>query len=156
MELAMIGLGKMGGNMVSRLLKGGHRVVAFDVSPEAVKKAGEAGAEGVNSLKLDNVISSLTKINPDITVNRLARFFILHGKADAICRHFLVVNQQVRGQFGIETDTDAIYTADDNVVITRGKYTRFILDGYLRQILRGRGWNFRRRQTRCSSSLRGG
>jgi 6-phosphogluconate dehydrogenase len=51
MELAMIGLGKMGGNMVARLLKGGHRVVAFDVSSEAVKKAGETGAEGVNSLE---------------------------------------------------------------------------------------------------------
>jgi 6-phosphogluconate dehydrogenase len=51
MELAMIGLGKMGGNMVTRLLKSGHRVVAFDVSPEAVKKANEMGAEGVNSLE---------------------------------------------------------------------------------------------------------
>ncbi len=50
MELAMIGLGKMGGNMVVRLVKGGHRVVAFDVSPEAVKKSAELGAEGVNSL----------------------------------------------------------------------------------------------------------
>jgi 6-phosphogluconate dehydrogenase (decarboxylating) len=51
MELAMIGLGKMGGNMVARLLKGGHRVIAFDVSPEAVKKAVEMGAEGANSLE---------------------------------------------------------------------------------------------------------
>jgi 6-phosphogluconate dehydrogenase len=50
MELAMIGLGKMGGNMVQRLLKGGHRVVAFDVNPEAVKKTVELGAEGAASL----------------------------------------------------------------------------------------------------------
>lgn len=50
MDLAMIGLGKMGGNMVARLISGGHRVVAFDVSPEAVKKTAELGAEGAYSL----------------------------------------------------------------------------------------------------------
>jgi 6-phosphogluconate dehydrogenase len=32
MDIAMIGLGKMGSNMVSRLLRGGHRVVAFDAA----------------------------------------------------------------------------------------------------------------------------
>lgn len=36
MELAMMDLGKMGGNMVSRLLRGGHRVVAQNRSPEPV------------------------------------------------------------------------------------------------------------------------
>jgi 6-phosphogluconate dehydrogenase len=51
MELAMIGLGKMGGNMVARLIGGGHRVVAFDLNPEAVKKAREIGAIGVASLE---------------------------------------------------------------------------------------------------------
>ena len=33
MELAMIGLGRMGGNMASRLLRGGHRVVLYNRSP---------------------------------------------------------------------------------------------------------------------------
>ena len=33
MQLAMLGLGKMGGNMVQRLLKGGHKVIAYDVDP---------------------------------------------------------------------------------------------------------------------------
>ena len=47
----MIGLGKMGGNMVARLIGGGHRVVAFDLNPEAVKKAREIGAIGVASLE---------------------------------------------------------------------------------------------------------
>jgi 6-phosphogluconate dehydrogenase len=37
MQLAMIGLGRMGGNMVQRLLKGGHEVVVFDRSADAVK-----------------------------------------------------------------------------------------------------------------------
>jgi 6-phosphogluconate dehydrogenase len=32
MELAMIGLGKMGANMVTRLLRGGHHLVAFDLT----------------------------------------------------------------------------------------------------------------------------
>ena len=35
MQLGMIGLGRMGANMVRRLLKGGHECVVFDVSPEA-------------------------------------------------------------------------------------------------------------------------
>ena len=34
MELAMIGLGKMGGNMAQRLLKGGHRVVGSTIPPK--------------------------------------------------------------------------------------------------------------------------
>ena len=36
MELGMIGLGRMGANMVRRLIKNGHRCVVFDRSPQAV------------------------------------------------------------------------------------------------------------------------
>ena len=36
MEIAMIGLGKMGANMATRLQRGGHRVVAFDVNAAAI------------------------------------------------------------------------------------------------------------------------
>jgi 6-phosphogluconate dehydrogenase len=44
MELAMIGLGKMGGNMARRLLKGGHRVVGLNRSPDITRQlAQEAG-----------------------------------------------------------------------------------------------------------------
>ena len=50
MKLAMIGLGKMGANMTSRLLRGGHSVVAFDLSEEAVQKAEADGAEGARTL----------------------------------------------------------------------------------------------------------
>jgi len=50
MELGMIGLGKMGGNMVTRLIQGGHKVVAFDRSPDAVKAAAAQGATGAESL----------------------------------------------------------------------------------------------------------
>ena len=50
MKLAMVGLGKMGANMTSRLLRGGHNVVAFDLSAEAVQKAESEGAEGARTL----------------------------------------------------------------------------------------------------------
>ena len=46
MKLAMIGLGKMGANMTSRLLRGGNNVVAFDLNEEAIQKAESEGAEG--------------------------------------------------------------------------------------------------------------
>jgi 6-phosphogluconate dehydrogenase (decarboxylating) len=39
MELGMVGLGRMGGNMAQRLLTGGHRIVAFDPQREAVQAA---------------------------------------------------------------------------------------------------------------------
>ncbi len=50
MELGMIGLGRMGGNMVFRLLKGGHSLVVYDRDPEAVKRHVDAGARGAASL----------------------------------------------------------------------------------------------------------
>ena len=46
----MIGLGRMGGNMVQRLLNGGHRVVTFDRSAEAVAASQSQGAVGASSL----------------------------------------------------------------------------------------------------------
>jgi 6-phosphogluconate dehydrogenase len=50
MDIAMIGFGKMGANMVGRLLRGGHRVVANDLSEASVRSAEAAGAEGARSL----------------------------------------------------------------------------------------------------------
>ena len=44
MRLAMIGLGRMGGNMTERLLRGGHEVVAFDRKPPTVEKYASLGA----------------------------------------------------------------------------------------------------------------
>ena len=51
MRVAMIGLGKMGGNMTTRLLRKGHEVVAFDRSADAVQRAVSSGARGANDLK---------------------------------------------------------------------------------------------------------
>ena len=50
MQLGMIGLGRMGANMVKRLLKGGHRCVAFDMSPNAVEDVVREQAVGASSL----------------------------------------------------------------------------------------------------------
>ncbi len=51
MQLGFVGLGKMGLNMVTRLVRGGHQIVAFDRSAEAVAHAETAGATGVSSLE---------------------------------------------------------------------------------------------------------
>lgn len=51
MELALIGLGKMGLNMASRLVRGGHRVVGYARTKETVETAVQNGAEGAYSLE---------------------------------------------------------------------------------------------------------
>ncbi len=51
MEIGMIGLGKMGGNMTLRLLAGGHKVVVFDRNPALGEKAQERGAVLAESLE---------------------------------------------------------------------------------------------------------
>src|SRR3989338_7276868 len=58
MELGMIGLGRMGGNMARRLLRGGHRVVVYDpakTSQSALVRDGAIGAVSIEELigKLD-------------------------------------------------------------------------------------------------------
>ncbi len=50
MQLGMIGLGRMGSNMVRRLLRAGHECVVFDASPAAVRSLAEEGAVGTASL----------------------------------------------------------------------------------------------------------
>jgi len=51
MQLGMIGLGRMGANMVRRLLKAGHRCVVFDRSPKAVNELVQEKAAGSSSLQ---------------------------------------------------------------------------------------------------------
>jgi 6-phosphogluconate dehydrogenase len=50
MQLGMIGLGRMGANMVYRLLANGHECVVFDRSPKAVEELGRANAVGASSV----------------------------------------------------------------------------------------------------------
>ena len=59
MELGMIGLGRMGGNMVQRLLQGGHRVVAYAPNAEAVRTAVNHGAVGASSVA--DLVEQLTE-----------------------------------------------------------------------------------------------
>jgi 6-phosphogluconate dehydrogenase len=50
MKLGMIGLGKMGGNMVERLVKSGHELVVWDRSPAAIAESESGGASGARDL----------------------------------------------------------------------------------------------------------
>jgi 6-phosphogluconate dehydrogenase len=50
MQLGMVGLGRMGANLVRRLMRGGHDCVVYDVSPAAVKALEGEGAVGASSL----------------------------------------------------------------------------------------------------------
>ena len=59
MQLGMIGLGRMGANMVRRLLRGGHECIVFDLSADSVKQLVSEGATGATSL--DQFVSKLRK-----------------------------------------------------------------------------------------------
>ncbi len=62
MQLGMIGLGRMGANMVRRLTRGGHECVVWDVNAGNVKQLAEEGAIGAESL--DDLIAKLNKPRP--------------------------------------------------------------------------------------------
>ncbi len=65
MDIAMIGLGKMGANMARRLIQGGHRVVGLDQSPDAAKKlAADVGADGHPPLAPAASLAELVKALP--------------------------------------------------------------------------------------------
>lgn len=57
MELGFIGLGRMGANMVERLLLGGHRIVAYNRSPDKTREAAEHGA--VATFSLEELVNNL-------------------------------------------------------------------------------------------------
>jgi 6-phosphogluconate dehydrogenase len=57
MKIAMLGLGKMGSNMAQRLLKGGHKVIAYDVDPRRPAELAAFGAAPATTL--DEVIAAL-------------------------------------------------------------------------------------------------
>src|ERR1700742_2839054 len=59
MQLGMIGLGRMGANMVRRLMRAGHECVVFDVFPKAVEEMAKEKAVGASSL--EDFVKKLTK-----------------------------------------------------------------------------------------------
>ena len=59
MQLGMVGLGRMGANMVRRLIRGGHDCVVFDMSPKSVEELAAEKATGSSSLA--DMVSKLAK-----------------------------------------------------------------------------------------------
>jgi 6-phosphogluconate dehydrogenase len=59
MQLGMVGLGRMGSNMVRRLLKGGHQCVVFDMSAQAVQALSDEKAVGASALA--DLVQKMTK-----------------------------------------------------------------------------------------------
>lgn len=59
MQLGMVGLGRMGANIVRRLMRDGHECVVYDVNPDTVKEVAGEGAIGSDSL--DDFVQKLTK-----------------------------------------------------------------------------------------------
>jgi len=59
MQLGMVGLGRMGANLVRRLMRDGHRCVVYDVNPAAVNELAGEGATGATSL--DDLVAKLDK-----------------------------------------------------------------------------------------------
>ena len=51
MQLGMIGLGRMGANIVRRIMRDGHTAVAYDTNPDSVKQLADEGAVGANTLE---------------------------------------------------------------------------------------------------------
>ena len=83
MEIGLYGLGRMGGNMVTRLARGGHRVIAGNRSPEPVQEAAKHGAipsasveDLVKKLKAPRVLWSMVPAGEvtDHTLDEFARF----------------------------------------------------------------------------------
>jgi 6-phosphogluconate dehydrogenase len=62
MDIAMVGLGKMGLNMTTRLLRGNHRVVAFDLSEQSLEAAEKEGAESIEALEEITSTLSLPRV----------------------------------------------------------------------------------------------
>src|SRR5215470_73468 len=57
MQLGMVGLGRMGANMVRRLIRGGHQCLVFDLNPDNVRQLVNEGATGASSL--DDFVAKL-------------------------------------------------------------------------------------------------
>ncbi|MEK7445656.1 MAG: NAD(P)-binding domain-containing protein, partial [candidate division NC10 bacterium] len=57
MQLGMVGLGRMGGNMARRLMKGGHDVIAYARNPAAIEPLSREGATGTTTL--DDLVTTL-------------------------------------------------------------------------------------------------
>jgi 6-phosphogluconate dehydrogenase len=90
MQLGMVGLGRMGSNLVRRLIRDGHRCVVYDVNPDAVKELEtEEGATGATSLedlveKLDKPRAVWLMLPAAIVDSTLEQLVPLLARGDAV------------------------------------------------------------------------
>jgi 6-phosphogluconate dehydrogenase len=89
MQLGMIGLGRMGANLVRRLMRDGHHCVAYDVNPDAVKGLAAEGATGAESLadfvaKLDKPRNIWIMVPAGIVEQTLAQLKSLLEAGDVV------------------------------------------------------------------------
>jgi 6-phosphogluconate dehydrogenase len=89
MQLGMIGLGRMGANMVRRLMRGGHECVVYDVSPDSVKALADEGAVGSESMedfvgKLDKPRSVWLMVPAAVVDSTLDSLVPLLDEGDAV------------------------------------------------------------------------
>src|SRR5271170_3145774 len=88
MQLGMIGLGRMGANMVRRLLRGGHQCVVFDRSPKSVDELVQEKASGSTSLR--DLVTKLARpravwlMVPAAVVDQTIADLLPHLEADDI------------------------------------------------------------------------
>ncbi|MGB8907859.1 MAG: decarboxylating 6-phosphogluconate dehydrogenase [Candidatus Cybelea sp.] len=89
MQLGMIGLGRMGANMVRRLMRAGHACVGYDPSPDAVKALAADGARGASTLedfaqKLERPRSVWMMVPAAVVDESIAELTPLLAKGDAL------------------------------------------------------------------------
>ena len=89
MQLGMIGLGRMGANMVRRLIRGGHQCVVFDLSPPAVQALVEEKAVGASSFadfvkKLDPPRALWLMVPAAVVDRTIAELVPLLGRGDIL------------------------------------------------------------------------
>jgi 6-phosphogluconate dehydrogenase len=89
MQLGMVGLGRMGANMVRRLIKGGHQCVVYDQSPQAVKNLAKEKAAGASSpadfvKKLNKPRAIWLMVPAGVVDQTIARFLPLLDAGDIL------------------------------------------------------------------------
>jgi 6-phosphogluconate dehydrogenase len=89
MQLGMIGLGRMGANMVRRLLNGGHRLVVYDAVPKSVKALVDEKATGTSSLqdlveKLDRPRAIWLMVPAGVVENTISELLLLLEANDVL------------------------------------------------------------------------
>ena len=92
MQIGMIGLGRMGANMVRRLMRGGHACVVHDVSADAVAALAKEGATGSSSLE-----EFLTKLSTPRAVCLMVPAAVVDSTIDELAPHLAADDMIIDG-----------------------------------------------------------